>query len=158
MAVKLMQKFKNWRYVSPSESSVVGTNMKTTYQGRFDDDGVLVLDKVGEEDFQEYIQSFAESVDINTIIAKYGAGDTSVLERVQGFYFDATSVPDNMAELLNKLNRAEEGFEKLPPEFKEKYGNDFNRFLCTFDPSDLVPDLDQFNQEVLKEEEKSDES
>lgn len=130
-------KFVNWRYAKPGDPSVTGSRYKTEYSAKFDENGVLVLEEVGKTDLYEYIQSFAESCDINTIMARYNAGDTDVLQRVQGFYFDVADMPDNMPEILNKLNHAENEFNKMPADFKEKYGNDFARFICTFDPSQL---------------------
>lgn len=131
-------KFCNWRYAEPSKpDTCVGSRYKTEYSAKLDDNGVLTLQEVGQSDNYEYIQSFAQSVDINTIMSRYKSGDTSVLERVQGFYFDTSNLPDNMPELLNKLNYAESEFSKLPAEFKEQYGNDFTRFICTFDPDQL---------------------
>lgn len=131
-------KFKTWREDVKHVYSESGDPIKITYSGKYDDDGCLVIEEVGKDNIYEYIQSFAESVDINNIIKRFQAGDVSALEKVQGFYFDATSVPKNMADMLNKLNRAESEFEKLPASFKEKYGNDFARFICTFDPSVLT--------------------
>lgn len=130
-------KFVNWRYSKPGDSSIAGSRYKTEYSAKYDKDGVLVLEEVGKKDLYEYIQSFAESCDINVIMNRYAQGDTDVLQRVQGFYFDVSSVPDNMPELLNKLNHAESEFNKMPVEFKELYGNDFARFICTFDPDQL---------------------
>lgn len=130
-------KFANWRYAKPGDNSVAGSRYKTEYSGRLDKDGVLVLDEVGKTDLYEYIQSFAESCDINTIMKRYQNGETDILQRVQGFYVDATNLPDNMSEVLNKLNFAEAEFNKMPSDFKERYGNDFARFICTFDPSQL---------------------
>lgn len=130
-------KFVNWRYSKPGDSSITGSRYKTEYSAKYDKDGVLVLEEVGKKDMYEFIQSFAESCDINMIMSRYAQGDTDVLQRVQGFYFDVSSVPDNMSELLNKLNHAESEFNKLPADFKELYGNDFARFICTFDPDQL---------------------
>lgn len=130
-------KFLNWRYSKPGDPSISGSRYKTEYSAKFDDNGVLVLEEVGKKDVYQYIQSFAESCDINTILRRYEAGDTDVLQRVQGFYFDASDLPDNMPEVLNKLNYAETEFNKMPAEFKEMYGNDFARFICTFDPNQL---------------------
>lgn len=130
-------KFVNWRYSKPGDNSIAGSRYKTEYSGKLDKDGVLVLEEVGKTDLYEYIQSFAESCDINSILKRYQNGETDVLSRVQGFYVDATNLPDNMSEVLNKLNFAEAEFNKMPTEFKEKYGNDFARFICTFDPAQL---------------------
>lgn len=149
-------KFTSWRYSrfdSPSDS---GDRYKIVYSSKFEDDGTLTLFESGKEDLYDYIQSFADSVDINNILARYEMGENDALNQVEGFFFDASEVPENMAELLNKLNAAEEGFNRLPTDFKEKYGNDFARFICTFDPSDFVSSVDEFAaapEEVIKEDE-----
>lgn len=127
--------WRKGRFRSPSEC---GDRMKVVFTAKREDDGTLSLVETGKEDLYDYIQSFAESCDINMIMRRYENGDTDILEKVQGFYFDTSQVPDNMAELLNKLNYAETQFEAMPASFKEKYGNDFGRFICTFDPSDFM--------------------
>lgn len=133
--------FKPWRYSKFDSPTNPGSPIKKVYSGRYDKNGDVVLDEVGEENVYETIQSYAAECDINNIIRRYMAGDVDVLSRVQGFYFDASELPDNMPEVLNKLNYAEEEFNKLPIDFKERYGNDFVKFLTTFDDSvfaDLV--------------------
>lgn len=135
-------KFKTWREDVKRVNCSSGDPVRITYSGKYDDDGCLVVEEVGKENIYELIQSYAESVDINNILMRFQQGDTTALEKAQGFYADATAVPKNMADLLNKLNRAEAGFEKLPADFKEKYGNDFARFICSFDPSDFEEVLD----------------
>lgn len=129
--------FKTWREDHPRVYTCSGSPVKVTYSGRYDDDGNLVLDEVGKDNVYETIQSYAESVDINNVIRRFTAGDTSALEQVQGIYMDATKTPKNMADLLNKINIARDKFDKLSPDVKELYGNDFARFICTFDPLDL---------------------
>lgn len=130
--------FKSWRYSSEHFYSDSGDPIKIVYSGYYDDDGILVLEEIGRENLYEYIQSFRESVDINNILARYRNGDTDALQRVQGIYMDATSVPKNMADLLNKLNKAENEFNNLPVEIKQMYGNDFTQFICRFDVTDLM--------------------
>lgn len=129
--------FKTWREDHPRKHCSSGSRTKITYSGRYDKDGSIVLDEVGKEDIYDYIQSFAESVDINNVIKRFTAGDTTALEQVQGIYMDATATPKNMADLMNKISQGKENFEKLPVEFKQLYGNDFVKFICTFDPMKL---------------------
>lgn len=130
--------FKPWRFSKFDSPTNPGSRIKKVYSGRYDKEGNIVLDEVGEENIYETIQSFAAETDINNIMRRYMAGDVDVLSRVQGFYFDASELPDNVPEMLNKLNYAEEEFSKLPIEFKEQYGNDFVKFLSTFDASVLA--------------------
>ena len=149
------QPWRKGRFRSPSEP---GDRMKPIYTAKREDDGTLSLTETGKEDLYEYIQSHAQSVDINLIMQRYDAGDTDILERVQGFYFDTSEVPSNMADLLNKLSFAESQFEAMPASFKEIYGNDFGRFICTFDPSDFASAMDEYSAAPSEVKENADES
>lgn len=145
--------FKPWRYDRyDSPSSEVGSRMKDVLSSKYDENGILVVEKVGEEDVYTTIQSFAESCDLNVLMNRYLNGDAEALNKVQGFFGDFTEIPDSWAEVLNIVNRGQENFEKMPAEFKEKFGNDFARFVCTYDFSDfansVVPDSPAPSEEV----------
>lgn len=84
-------------------------------------------------DLQAYIQASRASTDMATIIARYKAGDESVLNVTpNGFYGDVSIIPSsvNDFEKINKLGDiAAEKFALLPDEVKEAFGNDSNAFL-----------------------------
>lgn len=155
-------KFEPWRYKRyRSPFSETGKPVKVTYSSKFDEKGNIVLEPVGEENVYDYIQSFAESVDINNILARYQSGDTSALNQAQGAFGDFSDVPDNWADVLNVVNAGKVNFDKMPPEFKEKFGNDFYRFVCTCDFSDFVSGGDVPPAEtpvVIEKEASADES
>lgn len=130
--------FKTWRESEKFEGSVAGERYKTEYSSKITDEGNLVLEEVGKTDLYKHIQLYKDECDINNIIKRYEAGDMTALQKAQGFFTDATNIPVDMADMLNKLNRAEMEFDKLPAHIKKMYGNDFTRFICTFDPRDLV--------------------
>lgn len=139
MTDKIKFDFKPWRYKRFREPATeVGSPIKVVYSSKLDKDGNIVLEEVGQENIYDTIQSYAESVDINNIIARYQNGDVDALNKVQGFFGDFSDVPDSWVDVLNTINRGRENFDKMPIEFKEKYGNDFSRFVCTFDFNDLV--------------------
>lgn len=132
-------KFNTWRFSRFDSPSDPGSREKITYTPVFDKEGVLTLEPTGKEDIYELIQANAESCDLNLIMDRVRAtGDSSILNRVQGFYMDASDLPDNWPEVMNSVNALKDGFDKLPVEFKEQYGNDFVRFAATFDPSVLA--------------------
>lgn len=145
--------FKPWRYERfDNPGSLVGSRMKDVLSSKYDEDGVLVVEKVGEEDTYTTIQSFAESCDLNVLMNRYLNGDTEALNKVQGFFGDFAEIPGSWAEVLNIVNKGQENFEKMPAEFKERFGNDFARFVCTYDFSDfggsVVPDAPAPSEEV----------
>lgn len=130
-----------------------GCRYRPRYSARYDDDGVLVLDEVGTDDVYLDIQSFLDSVEIHSLIRRYKAGDLDVFDRVQGFYADATKVPDTYVGILNKIQEAKDFFASLPTDIKEAYGNDFSRFIADCDTGQLMRDLfsDNLSDEVEPE-------
>ena len=63
--------------------SNAGSRIKQLYEARVDNQGHIDLVESGTEDLYDYIQSFKESCDINTIVKRFAAGDTDVLTRRQ---------------------------------------------------------------------------
>lgn len=84
-------------------------------------------------DLQAYIQASKASTDMASIIARYNAGDESVLNVTpNGFYGDVSIIPStvNDFEKINKLGEiAADKFAALPKEVQEAFGNDSNAFL-----------------------------
>lgn len=64
-------------------------------------------------------QHLSKMCDINNMIARAIAGDTSVVRR--GSYVDASQMPDDMQEVLNIGNRAREAYEALPADLRAVY-------------------------------------
>lgn len=64
-------------------------------------------------------QHLSKMCDINTMIARAIAGDTSVIRR--GSYVDVSQMPDDMQEVLNIGNRAREAYEALPADLRAVY-------------------------------------
>ena len=64
-------------------------------------------------------QHLSKMCDINTMISRAIAGDTSVFRR--GEYADVSRMPDEVQEVLNIGNRAREAFEALPAELRAVY-------------------------------------
>lgn len=107
-----------------------GSPVKVLYRGKYDANGCVVLEKKGEENLYDYIQSFRDSVDLNVILARFSNGDVEALNKAQGFYADVTDFPKNMADALNRINQAEEIFKALPLEIRQKFDCSFEQFLA----------------------------
>lgn len=116
-----------------------GCREKVTYSPVFDENGVMELVESGRENLYDYIQSFKESTDINVILKKYASGDVSALAKSQGSFFDCTGMPRTYAEMLNTLIAAENTFNSLSVDEREKFGFSFERWLSEFDK--LVPEV-----------------
>lgn len=108
----------------------VGSPVKVLYRGKYDANGRVVLEKSGEENLYDYIQSFRDSVDLNVVLARFANGEVDALSKAQGFYADVTDFPTNLAEALNRINQAEEMFKALPLETRQKFDCSFEQFLA----------------------------
>lgn len=106
------------------------------YSPSVDNDGHIVLEEIGVKNLPEYIDSFRESCDINNLVARFNAGDVSALSRSQGAFFDATLLPHTYAEMLNTVINAEQTFNSLPLEVREKFDNSYVKWLSMMDDAE----------------------
>lgn len=118
-----------------------GTPIKTLYGPIFDDKGVMHLKEIGKHNLYAEIQSHAQSVDIHVLLALYHNGDKEALSRVQGAYGDFTEMPTTFAEALNAMIGAEQYFNSLPVEVKDRFGQSFHRFMVALDDPGFVSDM-----------------
>lgn len=127
-----------------------GSRVKLIYAGRYDANGRVVLEEKGTDDLYAYIQSFADSVDINVILARFANGDTEALSRAQGFYADVTDFPTNMADALNRINECEEMFRSLPLEVRQKFDCSFEQFLSQSGTNDWLEKMGMVEHSVVE--------
>lgn len=141
-----------------------GSRKIQKYRSRYNDIGQLELVPNGEDDLYDMIQSHAESVNIDTILSKYVAGDPDALSKVQGTFGDFTTLPSSYAEMLNVIHESEQFFEQLPLEVREKFNHNFGEFISSMDSQEFadkmgwLPKEDSnvsVSQEVVSNEQKS---
>lgn len=118
-----------------------GQRERILYQSKFDENGVMDLVECGKEDFYDFIQSHAESVDIHVILARFQNGDVDALSRVQGAYGDFTNMPTTYADLLNKVNEGQSFFNSLPVDIRAKFNHNFAEFMAGMDKPDFLEKL-----------------
>lgn len=107
-----------------------GSPIKKKYALQFQKDGSLQLKESGQENWQEYIQSFAESTDINTIVTRLAAGDVSVLSKSTGSFGDFTEMPKTLAEFMQLEIDCKNLFDSLPLDVRKEFDMDKNKFLA----------------------------
>lgn len=115
-----------------------GSPIHLIYSPKYTDEGVLDLFVSGQENLYEMIQSHKESTDIHVLLDRFSNGETDVLERMQGFYGDITSMPKTYAEVLNAVIAGEETFSRLPIEIKNRFNNSFSEWLTSMDKPDFA--------------------
>jgi hypothetical protein len=107
-----------------------GNIMEPEYKERYDEKGEPYLEKVGEVNTYEKIQSYRDECDVMAILSRYAAGDESVLA-MPGYYIDTTKLPQTYTEYLNMMNEQREKFDALPLEVRAKFGMNFTTWAAT---------------------------
>lgn len=118
-----------------------GNPLKQLYAGSYNERGQVELKEDGTEDLYAFIQSFAESTDIHSILRRYQNGEVDVLEKIQGFYGDITEMPKTYAEALQSIADSEKVFMSLPVEVRAKFGHSFSQFLAASNDADFLERL-----------------
>lgn len=83
-------------------------------------------------------QQFADEVDVNTIVRRFGITREMPFGTAEGVYADFSGVTDYQSA-LDKISDARERFMGLPPDVRERFNND---------PGELI----EFAQRVSPEE------
>lgn len=107
-------------------------------------------------DLVEFINSFAESADIHTIIAKFQNGDLSVLNQKNPVYADFSNFPTNIADAYNFILEQQNAFNDLPVETREKFDFSFDKYISTAGSIDWLKNLGYVKEkeaEIPKESE-----
>lgn len=112
--------------------SCAGSKEKVTYKSYYDEDGTLCLVEDGKINTYDEIQSHKESTDIYATIAKCKLlGTDEPLKERQGFYGDYVGSPKSLSEALNMIEHGKNEFMMLPLAVREKFGNDYKRYIST---------------------------
>lgn len=118
------------RYADNSFVSDPGDPIQIVYSPTVNEDGTIDLVETGKIDLDAQIQSYKESTDIRTILARCAEGDMSGLNVRTPLYGDFTKMPKTYAEALQLKIDADNLFYSLPPEIRQKFDNDTNKFFA----------------------------
>ena len=102
----------------PSKS---GSGVEPIYVKAFDEHGEPYLEKHGEKDIDAVIQAHYDDTRIQSIVARYEAGDNSVLGKVQGFYADLTQSAATLQDALNSSLKVKAFYDRMPADVKKKF-------------------------------------
>lgn len=89
---------------------------------------VIDLTEDGEIDVFDAIQELSDYVDIDNIVKRYNNGEIDVLEKVQGFYGDLTTLPVDMRGIYDLNAKGKNLFDSLPADVREQIG-DYKSFM-----------------------------
>lgn len=129
-----------------------GSGIKDEYQLRVVD-GTKTLVKTGQTDLYEYIQSHADSVDIHKILERCALmDDYSPLMRMPAQFMDVSEMPKNLAEAYAAVQDAENFFNRMPTDIKEKYDNNFIQFIQDIGSEHFKFTVSDFLDSIKKKE------
>lgn len=86
------------------------------------------LTEDGVIDVFDAIQELSDYVDIDNIVKRYNNGEIDVLEKVQGFYGDLTTLPVDMRGIYDLNAKGKNLFDSLPDNVREQIG-DYKSFM-----------------------------
>ena len=132
-----------------------GRKIRLTFRWAYDDKGNKSLVQDEEIDRDAEIQSYLEETKIENIINR-AAFDPSVVQRLSAELNDKepqdfTNMPSTLAEAQNMMIQAENTWNKLPREIKQKFDNDVDKFIARFGTADWMEAL-RLNQKPVVEE------
>lgn len=106
-----------------------GQVMANEYGYTLDSHGRKVLEKTGEHNIYEEIQSYAEDCKIENILKRVAVGDMSDF-RPQGIYQDISDIPTDLNTAQAEMLKVEAMYNRLPAETKAKYHNSVSEFIA----------------------------
>lgn len=132
-----------------------GQKVRLTFRWACDDKGNKSLVKDEEIDRDAEIQSYLEETKIENIINR-AAYDPSIVQKLGAHLSEAepqdfTSMPSTLAEAQNLMIQAEQTWDKLPREIKQKFDNDVDKFIARFGTAGWMEALG-LNQEPVIDE------
>lgn len=128
MGVRIFKPYEDEKPLAlPNEP---GSRFEPEYKERYDDRGQPYLEKVGEVDTYEKIQSYKDECDVMAILSRYAAGDESVLAK-PGWYIDTSKLPQTYTEYLNLMKEKREQFDQLPLAIRAKFNMNVEEWMAT---------------------------
>lgn len=132
-----------------------GKKVRLTFRWTYDEKGNKTLVEDEEIDRDAEIQSYLEETKIENIISR-AAFDPSVVQRLSAVLSDEepqdfTNMPSTLAEAQNMMIQAENTWNKLPREIKQKFDNDVDKFIAGFGTAGWMEALGLNQEPVVTE-------
>lgn len=131
----------------PAEEANCGSKLRDKKVLKYDEDGIPSLVVVGQTDQYAVIQSFRDECDINVILDRYLMGDVNALQKAQGLYMSALSVPTDLRSALALEKKVEKFYNSLDDKIKSKF-KDVNEFKAKSFDNDF---MSYFAENIIEE-------
>lgn len=114
--------------VIPSEA---GSPIRDEFIETVDENGVRVVTKSGESNFQDYIDASLPECLIYNILNRVSNGEVDLLDRCPGAFVDLSGLPTNIHDAYKQVIKAHEFFQGLDPKIKQEFNNSSDEFLSS---------------------------
>lgn len=128
-----------------------GSPFRSVFKLKSMEDGSKDLVVVGQYNFQEEIESHADSVDINNILDRYARGDISVLNRVASVYGDFTTMPTTLGELSQRILDANDLFNNLDIDVRREFDFDAGKFFNSLGTEKFNNVVEKYAKNAVKQ-------
>lgn len=137
-----------------SKPSETGNGKEPEYSYEIDEKGARTLKRTGEVDVYAQIQTYLEETKIENIIqrATYDPAAIGSQEWMTQETVDITNVPENYHEWKRMVNDAENQYNEMPAELKEKFGNSVEQYISEMGTESWAKKLGWTEPEEKKEE------
>lgn len=114
-----------------SKPSVTGDGKEPEYSYEIDEKGARTLKRTGEVNVYAQIQTYLEETKIENIIQRATYDPTTIgsQEWMKQAEVDISNMPENYHEWKRMVNDAENRFNVLPAELKEKFNNSVEQYI-----------------------------
>lgn len=102
---------------------------------------MLSLDTGTETKVQQH---YADEVDINTIVRRFGISQAAPLGIPGGLFGDFTGITD-FADAVDRVERAELAFMELPADIRDRFDNDPGKLIAF---AQTIPEGKSLNEEL----------
>lgn len=138
-----------FKYERPDHYTPSGEEFHQNY-GWIYEDGELVYVEKDKVPLYAKIQAERDLVELSSILARYEAGDDTALDKVTGMYLDIVDMPTNYAELYTAVSHANDIFDHMPVEIKQKYDNNAAMFWKNYGTESFDDIVNAYRTETLE--------
>ena len=128
--------------------------MADEYEYEVDKYGRKVLVKIREVDQYAIIQESLEETKIENMLARAMGGDPTVF-KPDGIYADVSTMPTNMIEARQQIQKLENLWAQVPIDIKAKYNNSVEDFISQAGTENWLKDMNLLPEEKLIEQPKT---
>lgn len=139
------------KFVRKSVSTESGSPIRIVRAGKLDAKKNIKVVEKGEKNAYAEINSFANSVNIHVLLARFANGDKEALMQRAGAFIDVSAMPTNINDFVNLYKDGENLFNTLPVEIKEQFHNNMVEFITKIGDEDWMRIMKQSPADIKAE-------